>query len=213
MADPEPHTIYNTLKDFQPIIAALIAVGAACVALLGVMARVRFDGREAERKRASEELALFQRLRAALLPVAKTAERAQKNIGRVLRPAAEDAMLLPAVRADRLKMPDTPPEIAEAWSRLDLFSEDTIYDLGELRQRLPKLAEKLSSLSFETVFVYDEDQPDTTLRDLESSFAAINKICRRIRSDLRMTIEAEGLRGRYSHSTSHRSDSRESWDE
>ncbi|WP_439363100.1 hypothetical protein ACNJYD_19935 [Bradyrhizobium sp. DASA03005] len=207
------HTLYDTLKDFQPTVAALVAFSAAGLAFVAAMAKVRFDSREAERKRAAEELALFQRLRAALMPIKQKAEKAQADIKRVQDPSEDEVDHGPMVRADRLKLPPAPPEIAEAWSRLDLFSEATIYDLAELRDRLPTLSEKIQRLG-DTVFAYDEDSPSSTLEEMRADIARISLLCWHIRKDLKVSIEAARTRGfRYPRAHSHRSDSREAWED
>jgi hypothetical protein len=53
------HSPYDVAKDFQPIVAALIALLAARFAYRAAMARMRFDGRLQDGKR----LGLYLRLK------------------------------------------------------------------------------------------------------------------------------------------------------
>lgn len=61
--------MYDLLKDLQPTFAASIALCAAALAYLSAMAKVRLDKTEAARKRASEELRLYLRIRVTLMGI------------------------------------------------------------------------------------------------------------------------------------------------
>src|SRR2546422_3615844 len=65
-APPAPHPWwYDILKDFQPLLAAAVALFAAWMAFRASMAKVRFDLDEAKTKRKAERLADYLRLRMA----------------------------------------------------------------------------------------------------------------------------------------------------
>jgi hypothetical protein len=62
MTEPNAHSIYDVLKDFQPTLAALIALTAACIAYIGVTAKVRADKEIVENELARKTLGLYLKL-------------------------------------------------------------------------------------------------------------------------------------------------------
>jgi len=60
------HTLYDVLKDFQPMIAALVALAAASLAYRGAMAKVELDREMAARQRAKDRLGLLLRFTSQL---------------------------------------------------------------------------------------------------------------------------------------------------
>jgi hypothetical protein len=65
MADPTvAHSLYDTLKDFQPLIAASVAAIAAAIAYFTAMARVHFDRETRDIERVRQHLGLLLWLQA-----------------------------------------------------------------------------------------------------------------------------------------------------
>ncbi len=64
---------YEVVKDFQPLMAAMIALAAGTLAYWGAMAKVNLDRAEFDRRRKSEQLGLLLRLRAAVDRVSEEA--------------------------------------------------------------------------------------------------------------------------------------------
>src|SRR6266481_3571317 len=64
---------YEVVKDFQPLMSAMIALAAGTLAYWGAMAKVNLDKAEFDRRRKSEQLGLLLRLRAAVDRVSEEA--------------------------------------------------------------------------------------------------------------------------------------------
>jgi hypothetical protein len=71
LANASPHhAIYDILKDFQPLIAALVALFAASLAYKGANAKVNFDRELAKRQHTKERLGVYIRLISQLKKIA-----------------------------------------------------------------------------------------------------------------------------------------------
>jgi hypothetical protein len=57
-----PKIPYDILRDFQPTMAALVALSAAALAYFAAMAKVTLDREITERQRAKERIGLYLRL-------------------------------------------------------------------------------------------------------------------------------------------------------
>jgi hypothetical protein len=71
---PRQRTLYDVLKDFQPLIAALVALIAASLAYRGANAKVNFDREIAKRQHTKERLGLYIRLISQLKKLAFDAD-------------------------------------------------------------------------------------------------------------------------------------------
>ncbi|SRR5229473_2932504 len=78
------HTFYDILKDFQPALAAAIALAAATLAYRGAMAKVEFDRRSSERERIRHKLGLYMRLRYRASRVKWIADNFQEEVQKQL---------------------------------------------------------------------------------------------------------------------------------
>ena len=134
------------LKEWQPLLAALVALGAGSLAYRGAMAKVNLDREESERKRSSERLGLFLRLRASLERVSFEAERKVKLIesdvpGKFVSTLALSVHQLAVY---------TPSELTDAWNRIDAIPAGIIADIDTLRTLLPLIASELERFSGNT---------------------------------------------------------------
>jgi hypothetical protein len=105
----------TALKDWQPLIAAFVAFGAATLAYSAAMAKVRYDERTARQAELRRVLGIFLRFDFAVDVVRHEA----KYFSALTKPPAsisENSI----VRVDDLAFTDT-PDIRDAWSNLDYF--------------------------------------------------------------------------------------------
>jgi hypothetical protein len=131
------------LKDWQPLMAALVALGAGSLAYRGAMAKVNLDREESERKRTSERLGLFLRLRASLERVSFDAEKKVRLIEHDI-PGKYVSTL--TITADQLAV-YTPLELTDAWNRIDVIPSRIIENIETLRTLLPLIASELERFS------------------------------------------------------------------
>jgi hypothetical protein len=108
---------YEILKDFQPLIAALVALTAATLAYRGAMAKVGLDREANERDRYARRVGLYLRLRSQL-------KRLQSEAKRILR--------LSDVKGAS-EFPTSFSEVENAWLNLELLPDATFDLMEELR--------------------------------------------------------------------------------
>jgi hypothetical protein len=156
---PQTHTFYEILKDFQPAMAALIALGAAVLAYFAAMARINYDRRTAKFERINYRLGLYLRLRLRTLHLRDTAS--------VLGKYVSLAKLTPEQFASDMRAwPQTAPDLDEAWSHLEVFPKDAIGPLGELRDDHERLS------------TFANKPPDNRFNERRPGF--VSEICERI---------------------------------
>lgn len=123
------------LKDWQLLMAALIAVGGATLAYHAAMAKVAFDRETRDRDLGRRRLGLQMRLGYALELCRAEAQHAMK-----LEPRSVDA-----VNPRKLVLQDvTIPrhrEFEEAWKNLEHFSRKVVFGLANLRSQFRSLEE------------------------------------------------------------------------
>lgn len=125
---------FSDLKDWQPLMAACVALVAGALAYRGAMAKVAFDREVHERDARRERLGAYMRLR---YPMQSLYQRTH---------AIEDATKSQikysntTIVNERLRLV-LPTEIDEAWSRLDLFPQNVARDLAQVRRSMADLAE------------------------------------------------------------------------
>jgi hypothetical protein len=137
---------YDVVKDFQPLMAAMIALAAGTLAYRGAMAKVNLDRVEFDRRRVSEQLGLFLRLRAAAERVSEEARAKVKML--TFRPSADAMRTSITIIAEQLQV-TIPDELTEAWTRLDLFPEASIRQIEALRRLLPTLQNEMEKFAAE----------------------------------------------------------------
>ncbi|QPF93765.1 hypothetical protein [Bradyrhizobium commune] len=114
------HALYDILKDFQPSLAAGIALAAAALAYRSTMARVEFDRKIRADDRIDERLGLLYRLRAV-----------SQQLGAEMRhfSTAEDIHYDNFVVA----IPKNVPDIDDAWQRLSMLPIEAMAPLEKAR--------------------------------------------------------------------------------
>src|SRR5690349_9710196 len=100
MSEQGPHSLYELLKDFQPTLAAAIALLAAALAYLGATAKVRLDKRIADRDLAHRRLGTYMRARFEIAMISSVARRISESAATV------DRMLLAEFEARITTMSD-----------------------------------------------------------------------------------------------------------
>jgi hypothetical protein len=113
-------------RDFQPSIAAVIALFAAGLAYKAAMARVYYDRRTADFNRLNDRLALHLRLQAYLERVGETAEALAIHM-------AFGNLTTTQFASDMKIWPPNLPEIDEAWSKLDAIPREAVRHLAQIR--------------------------------------------------------------------------------
>jgi hypothetical protein len=136
----------DRLKEWQPLMAALVALGAGSLAYRGAMAKVNLDREESQRKRSSERLGLFLRLRASLERVSFSAEKKVRLIESDVPGRYVSTLTL---SADQLTV-STPPELTDAWNRIDVIPAEILKNIETLRNLLPLVDTELQRFSGQT---------------------------------------------------------------
>jgi len=133
------------LKGWQPLMAALIALGAGTLAYRGAIAKVNLDREEAERKRNGERLGMFVRFRTSLERVHLEAVRCIDLIENNRPHTLVQSVTLTAQNL----IIYVPPELEEAWNRIDVFPAHLVESIESLRRLLPLIASELEKFSGE----------------------------------------------------------------
>jgi hypothetical protein len=130
------------LKEWQPLMAAIIALAAGALAYRGAMAKVDYDRerdlRDIERKKAG----LYLRLRHAIWDLGVESGRActQLGVGRASR----------KMSASQIKITSR-DEFEEAWKNLELFPVKLSFWLDMVRTELPRAQKRLDSIPPEDI--------------------------------------------------------------
>jgi hypothetical protein len=120
----------TALKDWQPLIAAFVAFGAATLAYSAAMAKVHFDERTVRQTELRKALGIFLRFDFA----ADVVRHEAKYFGDLTEsPASIGENNI--VRVDDLAFTDT-PDLREAWSNLDFFPVELSRRFYALRNEL-----------------------------------------------------------------------------
>lgn len=133
---------FNKLKDWQPLMAATIALGAGFLAYTGAIAKVRFDRETIERDLKRQRSRLMMRVSYALTMLHFDVEQMLKSTGEKL----QDKEAYPSVILKDLIITE-PPELDEAWNNLDIFDVKVISALTRTKVAFRSMKQTLSSLS------------------------------------------------------------------
>jgi hypothetical protein len=118
----------SKLKDWQPLIAALVVFGGAVIAYNAAMAKVKLDRELADRVVLRSRVALYLRLMFAMKLLRQECER----LTAFIRPGLYVNNL---IRSSDLVL-EEPQELLEAWASLDAFDLGTIAVLQDIRSSL-----------------------------------------------------------------------------
>lgn len=120
------------LKDWQTLIAAFVALGAAVFAFIGAMAKVNLDRQHKGEDLNRIRMGVFLRLQTSLLMVRRNARSAIAEID-------NRSKSLTGARIDDL---GPPPgiDLDDAWENLHLFPQPIAYKIANIRLNLLGLA-------------------------------------------------------------------------
>jgi hypothetical protein len=136
------------LRDWQTVVAAVIAFGAGTLAYRGAMAKVNEDRDRERRELDRRKLGLYLRLRFGLERLSNHA--AAKEF--VILPLEENdgtRRVNPMVEVERLRL-DNREELEEAWNNLDLLPNAVAAEIDWLRRELLMIDEMLEDLPAQT---------------------------------------------------------------
>jgi hypothetical protein len=168
------------LKDWQPLIASFVALGAATLAYKSAMAKVEIDRAEHRREFLRRQLALYLKLDIAI-------EGFRPEVQTV------DARLVfldegDAIPAKELRIKE-PLEIAEAWENLDVFPRTLIREIAMIRACIRRLDEILNEVPDDRPLRGNAMQKDTRLNLIHTKVSAIVDACGLIASGLEPEID------------------------
>jgi tetratricopeptide (TPR) repeat protein len=124
--------VYNAAKDFQQLIAALVAIGAAWIAYKGAVEPVKLNRELAERQRATERQPLYFKVLGELQTLVGSLEEAIERMDKAVpqRPGYEDDV---PWEGFRYAIYASYSEIEKAWDNLQLMPRDAIEPLNAVR--------------------------------------------------------------------------------
>jgi hypothetical protein len=131
-----PKIPYDILRDFQPTMAALVALGAATFAYFAAMAKVTLDREIAARQRAKERIGLYLRLISQLRRLQQDAYYIGDYLGeRVMRAKKDNTSRVEWI-PEILALSGDFEEVEKAWQNIELLPAVVFNDLDYLRQVL-----------------------------------------------------------------------------
>ncbi|ULK98867.1 hypothetical protein [Bradyrhizobium sp. I71] len=176
----------TTWKDWQPLLAAIIALGGATVVYKSAMAKVNLD-------RAIHEHASRRRIRGLLLRVS-FALHVIGHDTRAFADALRDSVELDVdpkdVRIREVQAMD------EAWSNLDEFPRQVALTLGRLKVEIFNFEHWRSTLGSSS-FVTSKPLPPNVIQ-LRDACERASVICDKLRDDLEDLIDAAGSSAHHS---------------
>lgn len=121
----------SKLEKWQTLMTGFVALIAAGIAYRGATAKVRYDREVADRDEMRRKVALFLKLEVALTQLYERARIlnnrfAVHRIGWEVYTSADFAL-------------DEPPELEEAWARLDVFPRHLIAEIRNIRDGLRRI--------------------------------------------------------------------------
>ncbi|WP_441268695.1 hypothetical protein AB7G19_30055 [Bradyrhizobium sp. 215_C5_N1_1] len=135
MTDPtSAHNLaYELAKDFQPTVAAMVALAAAFFAYRGVAQRIAYDKEVADIARLRARISLCTRLMLRTRPLVR---QAQFIVDWLKHEEVEVA--LKEIDDQMTRWPKTPPELDEAWQHVDAVPVAAIDSLDAFRDHLDR---------------------------------------------------------------------------
>lgn len=156
-------TIFRSLKDWQILIASLLAFGAASIAYKAAMAKVGLDRELSEQAIFRTTLSLYLRLSFVLEDLEREAV-ARERLARGNLLSSKDRR----VSRSQLEIVEV-PEIEEAWASLNIFPPAMTAELRTVRNTVRKWKDILKSYldtdKWEPSFVALEGNPTNAVAD------------------------------------------------
>lgn len=121
------------LKEWQTLMASVVALIAAGVAYRGATEKVRYDREVAARDDMRRKLALYLKVQIAFEQLIETVRSRQSKF--TFAPVLENEEF-----SARHFDFDEPPELEEAWTSLDIFPRHLIAEIRNVRSSLRKMA-------------------------------------------------------------------------
>lgn len=179
------NALITNAKEWQTVLAATIAIGAATIAYKGAMAKVGLNREIADRQEMRRKLAIYLKLEFALLVLSIKAAHAEKITS--WQPVSYNQK---AVSADDLNILE-PPEIREAWEHLDAFPLPVIQQLRLIRVSIRLWQEAVESKDSAGPWVPEISSihGDNPTPDVRQSARIIKNACDEIVAQLKSAIQ------------------------
>jgi len=132
--------IYAFLKDFQTLLAALIALAGGALAYSGAMAKVSLDREIDERHENADRIQLYLRLRFALVNI--SAEMA--SICRSIPDPPEGGLYIRWKDPSELRV--SVPELDDAWQKFHLLPQGAIEYVPVLRSLIRQIEQTVAAM-------------------------------------------------------------------
>lgn len=123
----------SRLKEWQTLMASVVALIAAGIAYRGATAKLRYDREVAERDEMRRKLALYLKVEIAFKQLIETVRTRQTRF--TFAPVLEDEEF-----SARDFDFEEPPELEEAWMSLDIFPRHLIAEIRNVRSSLRRMA-------------------------------------------------------------------------
>ncbi|MDE2066505.1 MAG: hypothetical protein KGK01_03855 [Bradyrhizobium sp.] len=176
-----------SIKDWQPLMAAFAALGAAGVAYQGVTLTYKAAIRKVDLDRSIHEQEVRRRQRGIYLRTALAAHimhhEADHCCQSLLVPLKQETA--PAVFDPKMTGVTTDPAIDEAWQNLDAFSRLTADDLSRLKVQLYNYETATKRLEGRPFEIPHGHKFTEAQQELCNAVAEIRRLCLRIRDTLR----------------------------
>lgn len=168
------------LSKWQPLAAALIALGGGFLAYRGAMEKVEVDREEHKREFVRRQLAQCLKLELAITRF-QPGVRATEAV-MIFRSSQEEP-----IAVGRLRIKE-PVEITEAWENLDVFPRRLIREIASIRTNIREIDDLLEGLSDDTLLRSGGEHPTNYDLVLEK-ISAVGEACAIIRDGLTPEID------------------------
>lgn len=176
-----------SIKEWQPLMASFVAVGAAGIAYQGATLAYRASMQKVNLDRSIQEREIRRRQRGIYLRTALAAHimhhEADHCCQALLGPHERE--MPPNTFDPTTSVVRIDAAIDDAWQNLDAFSRSTADDLLRLKVQLynyERATNRLGALSFEILHSHHYTDPQ---KELRNSVTEIRRLCLRIRDNLR----------------------------
>lgn len=165
------------LKDWQPLMAAVLALIGGALAYRGAMAKVDLDREVAAAEIKSKKLGVFSRIRFDIFLILA---EAGANLEAIPLETPVKGTVLISIK----ELSFGGAELNEAWNSLELFPIEALPALGALRRAVPWTVATFNSFSRDQTWTINEGE------DLSADLRLFAERCRDIR-DLCMEIDEQ----------------------